>query len=202
MAERWKPIPFFSDKYRVSSLGRIKNIKTGRILCPHPTNVGYLTIQLSRNGVAKSMYVHRLVAMAFLPNPNNLQEVNHKDFNRENNHLNNLEWCSREQNAKHAAKNGRRLKKNRSKIVRYVPSKIPDWRSISVQEHFDNMHWTAFLKSLPIGTTTWLIEKQRSLNSLRTTAPMLSKKSSRKYSIRQDKKDTSVYNITVEEVTL
>jgi hypothetical protein len=73
---------------------------------------------------------------------------------------------------------------------------------LTLAELLSGRHWSGFLRRLPVGTTDWRVENYRDFISLRTTASILSKKSSRKYSIRQDKKDTSVYNITVEEVTL
>lgn len=67
---------------------------------------GYLYVGLHINGKCKKIAIHRLVALTFIPNPNNYKEVNHKDGNKSNNHFSNLEWCSRSGNAKHAFDTG------------------------------------------------------------------------------------------------
>lgn len=93
MEEQWKDIIGYEGLYQISNLGRVKSLKYGkeRILKPIKKKDGYLTVVLY-NGVGKKMYIHRLVAINFIPNANNLQEINHKDENKENNNLNNLEW--------------------------------------------------------------------------------------------------------------
>ena len=96
MNEIWKSIKGYEDKYEVSNLGRIRNSK-GEILNQYEVN-GYKKIDLWKKNSRKKFRVHRLVAEAFLPNPNNLPAVNHKDFNRTNNCLDNLEWISTRDN--------------------------------------------------------------------------------------------------------
>ena len=95
--EIWKDIEEYNGLYKVSDYGRVKSLaKNGRkplILKQSKTIWGYYDIQLSKNGKNHHERVHRLVAKAFLPNPNNLPQVNHKDLNRLNNHADNLEWC-------------------------------------------------------------------------------------------------------------
>ena len=84
--------------YVVYDNGRIQNIKTGRFLQPQFFGNGYLRVGLSHEGKQKQHLIHRLVAQAFLPNPNNLPVVNHKDGNPSNNNVSNLEWCTQEYN--------------------------------------------------------------------------------------------------------
>ena len=102
--EIWKDIKlteYATARYAVSNLGRVKNKRTGNIFKPHPRNrkMKYPAVSLQiAAGVQKTFCVHRLVATEFLPNPKNLPEVNHKDQNKENPRLNNLEWCSRRYN--------------------------------------------------------------------------------------------------------
>lgn len=73
---------------------------------PCKTRVGYLDYLLTRNCTRVHRYAHRLVAETYLPNPNNLPEVNHKDKNKLNNHVSNLEWCTHKENIQHASKGG------------------------------------------------------------------------------------------------
>lgn len=83
--ETWKPIDGYDGDYEVSNLGRIRSLKSGkptlRISSVNPTT-GYIQVLLSRNGTASNHYVHRLVAQAFIPNPNNLELVDHIDNDR------------------------------------------------------------------------------------------------------------------------
>lgn len=99
--EIWKDIAGYEGKYMVSNLGRVKSLnyrRTGReeILKPNKVSGGYLKVTLCKKGEKyyHPLLVHRLVLEAFVPNPNNLPEVNHKDKNPENNRLENLEWIS------------------------------------------------------------------------------------------------------------
>lgn len=85
--------------YRVTSGGDIYNIKTGRKLKPWIDKQGYYTIRLAGS---KNLYVHRIVAQLFIPNPENKKEVNHKDGIKTNNSISNLEWLTRNQNIQHA----------------------------------------------------------------------------------------------------
>ena len=95
--EIWKPIEGY-ENYYISNLGNVKNIK-GKLLCLWKDNVGYLQVKLSKEGKWYYKRVHRLVAEAFIPNPHNLPCVNHKDENKENNSVENLEWCDYVYNA-------------------------------------------------------------------------------------------------------
>ena len=96
MEEQWKQIIIDGinyENYKVSTYGRVKNIKTGTILKPIKKKDGYFLVRLSRKGKVKQCYLHRLVALMFIPNDNNLPQVNHIDENKSNNHVENLEWC-------------------------------------------------------------------------------------------------------------
>lgn len=96
MKEEYRIIKDFPD-YAISNLGNVRNLETSRILKPG-IDKGYLRIGLYKNGEQKWFYIHRLVAEAFLPNPDNYPQVNHKDENKLNNCLENLEWCSAQYN--------------------------------------------------------------------------------------------------------
>lgn len=103
MVEEWRDIDEFEGKYQVSSLGRVKslnymNMKKERCLNPAKNTRGYFQVNLCKNGKIYKHYVHRLVADAFIPNTENLSQVNHKDENKENNNVVNLEWISQKDN--------------------------------------------------------------------------------------------------------
>lgn len=103
--EIFKTIPGYPD-YQISDTGRIWNVKTQRYLKPSKKSNGYYVINLvAINGKRKKELVHRLIAITFLPNPNNYPEVNHIDRNRGNNVLSNIEWCNRSQNMRNARTN-------------------------------------------------------------------------------------------------
>ena len=91
--EVWKDIEGYEGLYQISNLGRVKNIKTNHILSKNLQNNGYLMAHLYKNG-RKAVLIHRLVAKAFIPNPENKPTVNHKDHNRQNNVSSNLEWAT------------------------------------------------------------------------------------------------------------
>lgn len=88
--EIWKEIQGFEGEYAISNKGNVKNLKSGRILGERYDSMGYKFVNLK----GKEYKVHRLVALAFIPNPNNLPQVNHIDENKKNNNVSNLEWCT------------------------------------------------------------------------------------------------------------
>lgn len=97
MKEEWRDIIGYEGLYQVSSLGRVKSLRKN-IIMKFITRSGYYNLVLRKNGQRKSKQVHRLVAEAFIPNPDNLPIVNHIDYNRKNNKVENLEWCTQKQN--------------------------------------------------------------------------------------------------------
>lgn len=100
--EIWKDIDDYEGFYQVSNLGRVRSLdnwiwngtgfflKPGKVLIPRKTKTGYLRVQLK----GKDFYIHRLVATTFIDNPLNFPQVNHKDENKANNEVSNLEWCT------------------------------------------------------------------------------------------------------------
>lgn len=121
MNEEWRDIKGFEGLYQVSNLGRVKNLnyrksKKERVFAFNKNTDGYLQVILTKEGIKKGFRVHRLVAEAFIPNPNNYLEVNHIDENKENNNVLNLEWVNHIQNSNHGTRN-ERISKNHSKEV-------------------------------------------------------------------------------------
>lgn len=103
--EQWKDILGFEGLYQVSNHGRVRN-SAMTILKTQYQNSGYLVCHLSKHRKRKACTVHRLVATAFIPNPENKAFVNHLDGNKSNNCSSNLEWCSPQENAQHAVRTG------------------------------------------------------------------------------------------------
>lgn len=100
--EQWRPIDGFPN-YQVSNKGKVMNLKTGRVIKPGINGNGYENVALCKNGKQKNYTVHRLVAQAFIPNTDNLPQVNHIDECKTNNDVTNLEWVSESQNIRHSA---------------------------------------------------------------------------------------------------
>ena len=103
MEEIWKPVPGYEQYYQVSNLGRVKG-HAGKVLSLETHWKGYKTIKLHKPGFRKKWYVHRLVMLAFV-GPSELL-TNHKDGNKANNRLDNLEYCTQSENMAHAVANG------------------------------------------------------------------------------------------------
>lgn len=96
---------FTMDDYEIMKDGKIFNKRFGRFVKPQPNSKGYGRVQLC----GKFYFVHRLVAEKYIPNPNNLPQINHKDGDKTNNSVENLEWVSNQENRNHAVKNGLHL---------------------------------------------------------------------------------------------
>lgn len=105
MQEVWKSIKGFEGLYEVSDLGNVRNIN-GRLRKPFLIHQGYLMIDLFHNYKRRHARVNRLVAEAFISNPDNKTEVNHKNGNKTDNRAENLEWTTKSENMIHAYKNG------------------------------------------------------------------------------------------------
>lgn len=107
--EEWRSVVGYEGYYEVSSEGRVRRVKTGKILKYIISNNGYATQIIYKNKTPKNFRLHRLVATAFVPNPQNKPYVNHIDNNPMNNCVSNLEWCTSKENMDHCVKQGRRV---------------------------------------------------------------------------------------------
>ena len=106
MQETWTKliypnIPDDLNRFEISTHGRLKNIKTQYIYKPNILNTGYGSVRTTVGKEKIHILIHKAVAYTYLENPNNLPEVNHKDGDKTNNHINNLEWCTSHENQQH-----------------------------------------------------------------------------------------------------
>ena len=122
--EKWLPVVGYEGIYEVSNTGHVRGLRRpknnnggvqiipGRMMTERKNHKGYMTVHLSKDGVQKRVSVHRIVAMAFVENPDGKEQVNHIDGNKLNNRAENLEWVTNNENMQHAIKNG---------LVNYAP---------------------------------------------------------------------------------
>lgn len=158
--EDWRDIKGFEGLYQVSSEGRIrsldryvrvgnsgKRLAKGRIIKPVICTNGYREASLQKEQKRKVILLHRLVAMTFIPNPNNYREVNHKDEDITNNCVDNLEWCTSKQNANYGTRNARcrqgnsrffkkvrQIDKNTGKIIKTWDCVMDAARALSIDD--------------------------------------------------------------------
>lgn len=131
LKEEWKPVVGYEGLYEVSNFGRVKALEKVRVsgrgyglIRVYPEKIMktsdkaiYQKVVLRKDGKEKLKSVHRLVADAFIPNPDNLPQVNHKDENKHNNHVDNLEWCTCRYNVNYGTCNDRRFEKHSKRAV-------------------------------------------------------------------------------------
>lgn len=131
--EIWCPVKNYESLYEVSDKGRVKSIGYGkeRILKPGRAGGGYLKVGLRKNRERKMCYVHRLVAQTFIPNSDNLPEINHIDEDKTNNKVSNLEWCDRKYNQNYGTRNQRVSDKLSKPVLQYEKSGafVREWKS-------------------------------------------------------------------------
>lgn len=158
--EEWKNIAGYEGIYQISSLGRVKNIKNGRIKKQIINKYGYLQVSLWKNNKNKMKRVHRLVAEAFLnnPKPHIYDCINHKDENKLNNCVENLEWCDRKYNNNYGMHNLNIAKSHSKPVLQYTLNGefVKEWESA-----------TAASKALgfPQSAINWCCTKKKKYNS-------------------------------------
>lgn len=146
MHEIWKDIEGYEGYYQVSNCGRVKSVfriiirRNGTpfsvneiILKPSKSQDGYLCVSMRKNFKAKGTSIHRLVAQAFISNPLKLPEINHKDENKENNKMDNLEWCTRSYNTSYGTFQERRKRNT-------------DWKKIAQKRNYKDISLKRSLK--------------------------------------------------------
>ena len=126
MNEIWKDIEGYPN-YQISTMGRVRSLgnnktRKEKILKSCKLNNGYLIVNLYKEGKVKKHTIHRLVAQTFLDNPNNLPEVNHKDEDKTNNRVENLEWCTQQYNTNYGTRNKRIAKTKSIPILQFSKS--------------------------------------------------------------------------------
>ena len=133
MTEVWKDIEGYEGYYQVSNLGRVKGLKFKRMLKLCCDNYGYPIVVLSKGGIHRTRTVHRLVAESFIPNINKLPSINHKDENKLNNSVDNLEWCDTKYNCNYGTRNKKISKRVSKKIMQLSTDgkKIKKWNSMT-----------------------------------------------------------------------
>lgn len=136
--EIWKPIKGYEGLYEISNWGRVKSLNYRRsgklgLLKPKVDKDGYLVVCFCKDGKRKYFFVHRLVAEVFLENPDNLPCVNHKDENKTNNSVDNLEWCTHEYNINYGSHNERKAKTQSKPVLQFTLSGdlIREWVSMA-----------------------------------------------------------------------
>lgn len=148
MEEIWKDIEGYEGMYMVSSLGRVKTLigryKNVTILKEGIKNNGYCSITLYKNKKPHHYWVHRLVAQAFIPNPNNYPVVNHKDENPKNNCVENLEWCTQEYNINYGNGNIKRSLSHKGK--RFTKTHIENMSKARIGKRVGSKNY----KSIPV----------------------------------------------------
>lgn len=161
----------YDGMYSVSQFGNVlsKHFNRTKTLRPGLTTSGYKFVSLHKNGIKRTLSIHRLVAITFLPNNDNLPEVNHKDGNKLNNHISNLEWCTRSQNIKHMYDSGLKTYKpmhykgkfgidhNRSKSV----------ICIETSNVYGSMSEASRLLDIHVSSVCWSIKNKKPIRGMR-----------------------------------
>ena len=130
LSEQWLPVPGYESTHEVSSLGRVRLIGTvrgygsGHLLTNWPNHLGYSRVKMRKDGKLKAVFVHKIVASAFLGPPAAGQEINHKNFDRSDNSAENLEYLTHEENVRASAGRGRFRKRLNPCCIREIRSKF------------------------------------------------------------------------------
>ena len=126
------------EDYTISSDGKVFSFKSVKFLKPSDNGLGYYQVQLSKEGAVKCVYLHRLVAEHFIDNKYNLPQVNHKDFNKSNNCVDNLEWCTAKENSNHAEGTYKKANPPKYSKSEHPRSKLSDIDLANIKTMYEN----------------------------------------------------------------
>ena len=171
--EIWADIPEYKGYYQISNYGNVKSLDRyvkskgtglklllGKVKNKIVSHDGYYKVRLSKYKITKDIFVHRLVALAFIPIQENKLFVNHKNGNRKDNYFENLEWCTLSENAAHGFTHNRRIHPNKGKCGKLHPRSIPiiainrftgeekEFESINLAALKLNLNWSCVHKTL------------------------------------------------------
>lgn len=126
-----KDVVGYEGLYGITPEGEVYSYKRKKFLKPRDNKKGYLQVGLCKDGKEKNHLIHRLVAEAYIPNPENLPMINHKDENKSNNCLQNLEWCDNKYNCNYGTRNERKSDKLKKTVIQYDldGNFIKEWKS-------------------------------------------------------------------------
>lgn len=171
MEELWKDIEGYEGLYQVSNLGRVKSLKrysknnknnNDRILKPVLNTKGYLQLALCKNGVKYNKKLHRLVAQAFIPNPENKPQVNHIDEDKTNNIVSNLEWMTNKENRNHGTAIKRMCITNSKPIICYkgdIKEKYASQKEFCLKYNLSSGHVSEVISGKRKTVGGWHIER-------------------------------------------
>lgn len=177
MEEIWKDIENYEGLYQISNLGNVRSVdrivnagiennnkvvKKGKILNPVKDKDGYLKVSLSKNNIRKNYFVHRLVGKIFIANNKNLKQINHKDENKENNCVSNLEWCDNKYNQNYGTRKMRIAKSLSKPVIQYDLNKkyVKTWiNSVEIEKKLkicaSNIRYVCLGKRKTAGGYIW-----------------------------------------------
>ena len=131
MMEEWRAVPGYEGLYEVSNKGNVRNVRRNNIIKGFINTKGYIQVSLCKNGIRKNFTVHRLVALTFIPNPDNLPEINHINEDKTNNRVDNLEWCTAKYNNNYGSRKDK---------VRDTKIKNGYWTGLSNEEYWKDYY--------------------------------------------------------------
>lgn len=159
--EEWKDIKGYEGLYQVSTMGRVRSFHEyggikQRILRLKKCKSGYVSVALAKHGTYSYVFIHRLVAQTFIPNPENCPVVNHKDENKTNNRVDNLEWCSSKYNNNYGTRNQRAIEsKNKSVLCVETGRVFDSLKSAREFTHATGIHKVAKGRQRTSGGYHW-----------------------------------------------